>query len=243
MTTEQYLLGMWRILNFVLARPLAILASCLAIWRSTSNNAMPICSESLCLRLVSSFDRSRDSLLTCASQPVENEFGPAMNTGDVIGCGYIKNDGSIFFTRNGALLGTAFVGVQGRLVPLVRMLGPGAQLRANFGQEPFKFKVRSLRDIDDAGKAKLRKENEEKRARERAEAAAKETAKREQAELLHGFVGFPIDFCMVALEHTGGNVEAAAGWALENFERVTTLFFPLLACLLTAVPVQRPSSG
>ncbi len=41
----------------------------------------------------------------------------------------------------------------------------------------------------------------------------------EQATLLQAFVGFPIDFCMVALEQTAGNVEAAAGWALENFER------------------------
>lgn len=66
-------------------------------------------------------------------------YGP----GDTVGCGVNFTDGTIFYTKNGTLLPTAFEGVGGRLYPTVGM-GPehGVKIRANFGQQenvPFMY--------------------------------------------------------------------------------------------------------
>ncbi|MBA2459119.1 MAG: hypothetical protein H0V43_09235, partial [Gemmatimonadales bacterium] len=69
--------------------------------------------------------RHGDLLKGVAPKAIESEFaagGAALSSGDVIGCGWLKADGSIFFTRNGLVLGTAFVGVQGRFVPALRLV-------------------------------------------------------------------------------------------------------------------------
>ena len=45
--------------------------------------------------------------------------------------------------------------------------------------------------------------------------------RRTQAELLQGFVGFHIKYCMHALERSQENVEMAAEWAISHFDTVS----------------------
>ena len=39
------------------------------------------------------------------------KYGPTFSTGDIVGCGFNLVDHSIFFTKNGITLGTAFTDV------------------------------------------------------------------------------------------------------------------------------------
>lgn len=68
-------------------------------------------------------------------------YGPRFGAGDVVGAGIDWEAGSIFFTRNGAHLGTAFGGVRGapRLFPTVGLHSRGEKVAANFGASPFRF--------------------------------------------------------------------------------------------------------
>lgn len=133
-------------------------------------------------------------------KPVESEYAEGYATKDVIGCGYRRSDGSIYFTKNGKFLASAFVGVFGRLIPFARLIGGGAALSANFGQAPFACDVSQVSSSDEAQREKLKAENEAKKKKERDEAEAKLQAKQELARTLQSFVGFPLDFCLIALE-------------------------------------------
>lgn len=67
--------------------------------------------------------------------------GGPYEVGSVIGCGVDFVDKTIFYTKNGEKLPTAFEGVGGRLFPVVGMLGK-IVLKANFGTDktkPFKW--------------------------------------------------------------------------------------------------------
>lgn len=97
-------------------------------------------------------------------------FGPTFSTGDVVGCGIdwtsVKipgedttnskqqsgpgptepGAGRAFFTKNGEFVGYAFGNLAPTelLYPTVGLRTPGEQIRANFGQRPFRFDIASF---------------------------------------------------------------------------------------------------
>eukprot|EP01120_Amphizonella_sp_Union-15-10_P006599 TRINITY_DN2144_c0_g1_i1.p1 TRINITY_DN2144_c0_g1~~TRINITY_DN2144_c0_g1_i1.p1 ORF type:complete len:337 (+),score=71.78 TRINITY_DN2144_c0_g1_i1:69-1079(+) len=71
-------------------------------------------------------------------------YGPTYTTGDVIGCGLVE-DSKLFFTKNGQFLGYAFTNVSDRtFYPTVGLHSTGELIRANFGDQKFKFDVQDL---------------------------------------------------------------------------------------------------
>ncbi|CAM9591597.1 unnamed protein product, partial [Scytosiphon promiscuus] len=65
---------------------------------------------------------------------------PTWVDGDVIGCGFDATRGSIWYTRNGELLGDGFVSVyESNLVPVVGFHSNGESVRVNFGLSPFSY--------------------------------------------------------------------------------------------------------
>ncbi|ORY00201.1 SPRY-domain-containing protein [Basidiobolus meristosporus CBS 931.73] len=73
------------------------------------------------------------------NDPMEGKpYGIPFHEGDVIGCGYRTQSGTIFFTRNGVKLGNAVTGVHLNIFPTVAANGP-CNLQVNFGQLGFVF--------------------------------------------------------------------------------------------------------
>jgi hypothetical protein len=84
---------------------------------------------------------------------VEKElFGLPFRKGDILGCGWNRTDNSVFFARDGAVVGSIPLPDSFRLVaegseearglaihPLLRIRSKGAELTSNFGQFPFLF--------------------------------------------------------------------------------------------------------
>ena len=72
------------------------------------------------------------------------KYGPPFGTGDVIGCGLLCEQREIFFTKNGAHLGTAFSGVPCSLYPTVSLHSPNEAIVVNLGGLPFTFDIETL---------------------------------------------------------------------------------------------------
>eukprot|EP01136_Pigoraptor_vietnamica_P001767 Opistho-1_new@28815 len=71
-------------------------------------------------------------------------FGPKFASGDVIGCGFHYARESIFFTRNGEMLGVAFhSAIPADYYPTVSMHSPGESVAFNFGRQPFAFDIQA----------------------------------------------------------------------------------------------------
>lgn len=70
-------------------------------------------------------------------------FGTTFGVGDIVGCGIDFCQNKVFYTKNGSLLGTVFdnVGKDGDIYPAVGLCHTGESIRANFGQEPFKYDI------------------------------------------------------------------------------------------------------
>lgn len=78
----------------------------------------------------------RSSALS-ASENKENSVRCYHKDGAVVGCG-LSNDGSIFFTMDGEMVGTPFRNPKGMLFPFVLMGWHGSVI-ANFGARPFVY--------------------------------------------------------------------------------------------------------
>ncbi|KAL0084816.1 hypothetical protein F4703DRAFT_1929086 [Phycomyces blakesleeanus] len=70
-------------------------------------------------------------------------FGPFFTTGDVIGCGVNFADQSVFYTKNGAMIGTAFHSLRLTLdiYPCVGLRTKGEIVTVNFGENAFAFDI------------------------------------------------------------------------------------------------------
>ncbi|KAI8891410.1 SPRY-domain-containing protein [Backusella circina FSU 941] len=71
------------------------------------------------------------------------QCGPTFSSGDTVGCGINFSEKTIFFTKNGVSLGSAFslVDVSEPLYPSVGLRTLGEDITANFGQKPFLFDI------------------------------------------------------------------------------------------------------
>eukprot|EP01119_Soliformovum_irregulare_P002830 TRINITY_DN1308_c1_g1_i2.p1 TRINITY_DN1308_c1_g1~~TRINITY_DN1308_c1_g1_i2.p1 ORF type:complete len:2755 (-),score=1130.06 TRINITY_DN1308_c1_g1_i2:303-7640(-) len=159
--------------------------------------------------------------------PTYEKYGSIFYAGDTVGCGWNRDEDTVYFTLNGKFLGIAFLGVEGSFFPMISVRSPEMSATVNFGQDPFVFDVGSennmsqIRQEEQAMKFKLKEDLEIQRANERENQSSKLAARRVSAEMLQGFVGFHIKYCMVALEKTNDNVEMAAEWAMSHFEALS----------------------
>jgi hypothetical protein len=51
-------------------------------------------------------DRHRSNFSSLNANVIHEAYGPTFKMGDVIGCGYNREEGTIYFTLNGKYLGT-----------------------------------------------------------------------------------------------------------------------------------------
>ncbi|KJA29365.1 hypothetical protein HYPSUDRAFT_50788 [Hypholoma sublateritium FD-334 SS-4] len=72
-----------------------------------------------------------------------SQYGQPYGGGDTIGCGIDFTTHKAFYTKNGTLIGPVFdnVGKNLDLFPSVGLQHAGDSIRANFGQEPFKYDI------------------------------------------------------------------------------------------------------
>ncbi|KAG2129772.1 hypothetical protein DEU56DRAFT_816636 [Suillus clintonianus] len=78
-----------------------------------------------------------------AAEKTGTPYGPQFGAGDVIGCGIDFSQNRAFYTKNGALLGSVFdnIGKDCDIYPAVGLCYLGESVRANFGQDPFRFDI------------------------------------------------------------------------------------------------------
>lgn len=82
-----------------------------------------------------------------ACQTPGNEYGPVFGCGDIIGCGIDFSSNTIFYTKNGIAIGTAFkeVGESSSFDPTeyYPCMGfkPSVRLKTNFGEEEFIYDI------------------------------------------------------------------------------------------------------
>eukprot|EP00941_MAST-03F_sp_MAST-3F-sp1_P002539 g2539.t1 len=79
----------------------------------------------------------------------DETYGPSYTTGDIVGCGINFCKQTIFFTKNGNHLGTAFSNIPGilTLYPTVGLHSPNERICFNFGEKPFRYDIENLRRI------------------------------------------------------------------------------------------------
>jgi hypothetical protein len=124
-------------------------------------------------------------------------------------------------------LGIAFVDCTSSYFPLLNIKTPNTKITLNFGEDKFVFEYgvsgameaiyqdyQNLKDKMNADKDMIIQQQEE-------ELASIAEARKEQAVMLQSFVGFPIKYCVLALQRNSDNIEQAAEWAMLNFDTVS----------------------
>ena len=71
-------------------------------------------------------------------------YGPEFGTGDVVGCGWDRGTGNVFFTKNGVHLGIAFTHVFTQCYPAFGLASFGGKISLNFGQDEFRYPAYEL---------------------------------------------------------------------------------------------------
>lgn len=72
----------------------------------------------------------------------ERDWGPAFDDGDSVGCGFEPSTGSVFFTKNGELLGRPFdldLRMREKMYPAIGLQTPGQAVRVELGTDPQSF--------------------------------------------------------------------------------------------------------
>jgi hypothetical protein len=84
---------------------------------------------------------SDDGHKFCDDATGGQDYGPSWTTGDVVGCGYCPEQGRVFFTLNGRMVGDAFQFLETHAYyPTVGADGP-ATIHVNFGRERFHYSI------------------------------------------------------------------------------------------------------
>ncbi|PON85046.1 SPRY domain containing protein [Trema orientale] len=66
-------------------------------------------------------------------------FGPTYTSGDIVGGGINYASQEFFFTKNGAVVGTAYKEMKVPLFPTIAVHSQNEEVHVNFGQKPFAF--------------------------------------------------------------------------------------------------------
>ncbi|KAL9250136.1 Ran-binding protein M-like protein [Drosera capensis] len=99
---------------------------------------------------VNSYGYHGDDGLLYRGQGKGEPFGPTYTTGDTVGCGINYAVGAtfsplIFFTKNGAIVGSLYKDVKGPLYPTVAVHSPNEEVVVNFGKDPFVFDIKAYK--------------------------------------------------------------------------------------------------
>ncbi len=153
----------------------------------------------------------------------QNDYGVQYRAKSVVGCGWNRDEKTIFFTKDGVDQGIAFTNVVlGKVVPAVG-LSKGVHVTVNFGQDPFRFKLAPEGETEEERERRKREEEEKrKKVKEEEEARRKKEKEDERAANVLAAqplvsMGFDLKMALVALKQTGfSGPEAASNWLVEN---------------------------
>ncbi|XP_019184476.1 PREDICTED: ran-binding protein 10 [Ipomoea nil] len=70
-------------------------------------------------------------------------FGPTYTTGDTVGGGINYAAQELFFTKNGAVVGTVCKDIKGPLFPTIAVHSQNEEVTVNFGKDPFVFDLKA----------------------------------------------------------------------------------------------------
>lgn len=153
----------------------------------------------------------------------QHDYGTHYRAKSTVGCGWNKEEKTIFFTKDGVDQGPAFTNVNfNKMIPAIGV-SRGVHLTINFGQEPFKFKL-VVEGESPEEREKRKKEEEERRKKEQEEEAERRKKEKEDemaANILEAQplvnMGFSLQQAIIALRETGhSGPEAASNWLVEN---------------------------
>ena len=149
---------------------------------------------------------------------IKERFGSPFGAGDTVGCGWRVVYGqvrSIFFTLNGHVLGDAMVNdasLGSQFYPCVWLQYNNTSVRLNFGSQPFVYDFKASLDesyINELAQMSKTSKRSYKRSPE-------EIKRQSSAEDLSSMCGLPVELCVMALERSSDNIEAAAEWLITS---------------------------